>query len=177
LPTPRGLSQAPTSFIGSWCQDIHRLPLVACHTTKNYKDARVHYAVLKIRAGTPTRPTTHRSRPTTEGKHTPATDPSRRFGEGRPQPHHHTNHNPQGLPVGAASDPEKPEQPETSRPARFLRTQQRASTIHSTPSTFHTHTPKDVSSTSFSDSAARLMVNVPQSEAPPPQDRRLRNGE
>jgi hypothetical protein len=24
-------------------------------------------------------------------------------------------------------------------PARFLRTQQRASTIHSTPSTFHTH--------------------------------------
>jgi hypothetical protein len=30
LPTPRGLSQAPTSFIGSWCQGIHRLPLVAC---------------------------------------------------------------------------------------------------------------------------------------------------
>jgi hypothetical protein len=95
LPTPRGLSQAPTSFIGSWCQDIHRLPLVACHTTKNYKDARVHYAVLKIRAGTPTQHTTYRSRPTTKGKHTPATDPSQRFGEGRPQPHHHTNHHPQ----------------------------------------------------------------------------------
>ncbi len=30
MPTPRGLSQAPTSFIGSWCLDIHRLPLVAC---------------------------------------------------------------------------------------------------------------------------------------------------
>jgi hypothetical protein len=57
LPTPRGLSQAPTSFIGSWYQDIHRLPLVACHKTLNkncYKDARVHYTVLKIRAGTPT---------------------------------------------------------------------------------------------------------------------------
>ena len=27
LPAPRGLSQAPTSFIGSWCQDIHRMPL------------------------------------------------------------------------------------------------------------------------------------------------------
>ena len=27
LPTPRGLSQAPTSFIGSWCQGIHRMPL------------------------------------------------------------------------------------------------------------------------------------------------------
>ena len=29
LPAPRGLSQAPTSFIGSWCQGIHRVPLVA----------------------------------------------------------------------------------------------------------------------------------------------------
>jgi hypothetical protein len=27
LPAPRGLSQAPTSFIGSWCQGIHRAPL------------------------------------------------------------------------------------------------------------------------------------------------------
>src|SRR3954453_23119639 len=29
LPAPRGLSQAPTSFIGSWCQGIHRAPLLA----------------------------------------------------------------------------------------------------------------------------------------------------
>jgi hypothetical protein len=28
LPTNRGLSQAPTSFIGSWCQGIHRAPLI-----------------------------------------------------------------------------------------------------------------------------------------------------
>jgi hypothetical protein len=27
LPTPRGLSQAPTSFIGSWCQGIHHCAL------------------------------------------------------------------------------------------------------------------------------------------------------
>ena len=27
LPAPRGLSQAPTSFIGAWCQDIHRMLL------------------------------------------------------------------------------------------------------------------------------------------------------
>src|SRR4029079_14455243 len=27
VPAPRGLSQAPTSFIGSWCQGIHRVPL------------------------------------------------------------------------------------------------------------------------------------------------------
>ncbi len=26
LPAPRGISQAPTSFIGSWCQGIHRAP-------------------------------------------------------------------------------------------------------------------------------------------------------
>ena len=34
LPTSRGLSQAPTSFIGSWCQGIHHVPLVACLATK-----------------------------------------------------------------------------------------------------------------------------------------------
>ena len=28
LPATRGLSQAPTSFIGSWCQGIHRMPLL-----------------------------------------------------------------------------------------------------------------------------------------------------
>ena len=36
LPAPRGLSQAPTSFIGSWCQGIHRMPLQTCH----YKPTR-----------------------------------------------------------------------------------------------------------------------------------------
>src|SRR5881398_1993764 len=34
LPTSRGLSQAPTSFFGSWCQGIHHVPLVACLATK-----------------------------------------------------------------------------------------------------------------------------------------------
>jgi hypothetical protein len=47
LPAPRGLSQVTTSFIGSWCLGIHRLPLVACCY---YKDARVHCEVLKIRS-------------------------------------------------------------------------------------------------------------------------------
>src|SRR3712207_2660391 len=32
LPTPQGLSQAPTSFIGSRCQGIHHVPFVACRT-------------------------------------------------------------------------------------------------------------------------------------------------
>jgi hypothetical protein len=29
LAAPRGLSQPPTSFLGSWCQGIHRAPLLA----------------------------------------------------------------------------------------------------------------------------------------------------
>src|SRR4051812_6644920 len=28
LTAPRGFSQPPTSFIGSWCQGIHRVPLL-----------------------------------------------------------------------------------------------------------------------------------------------------
>ena len=30
LATPRGFSQPSTSFIGSWCQGIHRVPLFSC---------------------------------------------------------------------------------------------------------------------------------------------------
>jgi hypothetical protein len=67
LPAPRGLSQAPTSFIGSWCQDIHRMLLKTWlnytqkpdqvndldeHSIGVLVDARVHYAVLKIRTET-----------------------------------------------------------------------------------------------------------------------------
>ena len=48
LTAPRGLSQPPTSFIGSWCQGIHRAPLL---TWPQRFDARVHCAVLKVRAG------------------------------------------------------------------------------------------------------------------------------
>ena len=52
LTAPRGLSQPPTSFIGSWCQGIHRTLL---HTYN--KDARVHCAVLKQH--TPLEPRQH----------------------------------------------------------------------------------------------------------------------
>src|SRR5690625_7670862 len=44
LPTPRGLSQATTSFIGSCCQGIHRLHLQTYPTQT--KDTRVYYTVL-----------------------------------------------------------------------------------------------------------------------------------
>jgi hypothetical protein len=39
LPTPQGLSQAPTSFIGSRCQGIHHVPLVACQNKTTNKTA------------------------------------------------------------------------------------------------------------------------------------------
>ena len=64
LPTPRGISQATTSFFGSWCQGIHPVPLQTS-TTEN-KDARVHCAVLKQRPGPPPAPTTTTTHPTQE---------------------------------------------------------------------------------------------------------------
>ena len=48
LTAPRGLSQPPTSFIGSWCQGIHRAPLLTWPQRCLF---RVHCAVLKVRAG------------------------------------------------------------------------------------------------------------------------------
>lgn len=54
LSAPQGLSQTPTSFIGSRCQGIHHVHLVACCF---YKDARVHCEVLKIRPVPPPDPT------------------------------------------------------------------------------------------------------------------------
>ena len=83
LTAPRGLSQPPTSFIGSWCPGIHRVPLTTWPHTKtphnrarkdtrraglqelssikSQKDARVHCAVLNVRPDTdqPTPPDPH----------------------------------------------------------------------------------------------------------------------
>jgi hypothetical protein len=44
LTPPQGLSQSPTSFIGSWCQGIHRVLFFTCR-----RDARARYGVLKER--------------------------------------------------------------------------------------------------------------------------------
>ncbi|CAL9432658.1 hypothetical protein SUDANB106_02107 [Streptomyces sp. enrichment culture] len=62
LTAPRGLSRPPTSFIGSWCQGIHRAPLKTWPI-----DARVHCAVLKQR------PATRHPHPT--GRSTPGPAP------------------------------------------------------------------------------------------------------
>ena len=55
LAAPRGLSQPTTSFIGSWCQGIHRV-LLHTYIHKTIKDARVHCAVLKQHTPTPPTP-------------------------------------------------------------------------------------------------------------------------
>ena len=45
LPTPQGLSQAPTSFIGSRCQGIHHVPFIACLTNTQQKLQRLDTTV------------------------------------------------------------------------------------------------------------------------------------
>ena len=60
LPTPQGLSQAPTSFIGSRCQGIHRVPFEACHSqilNKNNKDTLTYKITPPHTPTTPTQPT------------------------------------------------------------------------------------------------------------------------
>src|SRR6266567_1929566 len=58
LPTPRGLSQVPTSFIGSWCQGIHRVPLLTwqlqmmlASTVQFSRYGRSRSAHLRVRGG------------------------------------------------------------------------------------------------------------------------------
>lgn len=52
LPTPQGISQAPTSFIGSRCQGIHHVPLITCPqqttNTHNNHQTTVHHAHRKV---------------------------------------------------------------------------------------------------------------------------------
>jgi hypothetical protein len=49
LPTPQGISQAPTSFIGSRCQGIHHAPLPTCHTNHQHTQQK-HRAYRTARA-------------------------------------------------------------------------------------------------------------------------------
>ena len=62
-PTPRGISQAATSFISSWCQGIHRMPH---KTTHNKKHAHDHH---------------HNGRP--RGPHAPPHAPRTRAGRNK----------------------------------------------------------------------------------------------
>ena len=76
---------------------------------KNYKDARVHYTVLKIRAGTPA-PNHHLPRGNTiKGNNTPIRyPPPVVWWKPAPATHLHQPHDPQRSVSRCSSDPEKP---------------------------------------------------------------------
>jgi hypothetical protein len=166
LTAPRGLSQPPTSFIGSWCPGIHRVPLTTWphkhprpSTTKKAQpphagtrpkplvdqreypdtylqksiDARVHCAVLKVRRVAP---------------HPPPPDPD-------PTPQSPTDR----YDRHEALQRSQPHPPLTRRPARSLRTQQRAYNQLPIHTTFHT--PPKKSRTSGNDESPAELVSVP----------------
>jgi hypothetical protein len=134
LAAPRGLSQPPTSFIGSWCPGIHRVPLTTWphnyntpHThpgrsrrtrTPNptgalrgpaiKEDARVHCAVLNDQ------PATIRTAPPTPTRPPPPVTP--RLGGTRTRT----------APTETTDPPGRGRSASTPRRARSLRTQQRA---------------------------------------------------
>ena len=58
LPTPQGLSQAPTSFIGSRCQGIHHVPFIACLTNTTQQQLLQRCSRPLCRSQTTNPPTT-----------------------------------------------------------------------------------------------------------------------
>jgi hypothetical protein len=125
----------------------------------------------------PQPPLTSSSNPTRENKH-PAEHHHQQYGEGRPQPHNHTNHHPQRF-----QSAQQVTQKNQNNPQQRAGPIPQDPTARLDPSPGPTHVPhihpktQSVSSTSSINRDPNLMVNVPQSEAPPPQDRRLRNDE
>ena len=100
LPAPRGISQAPASFLGSWCQGIHRAPLKTWHTTNLH---------------------TQRNPPTPKGKGAPGTRCSRPLCSSQ-----ETDSNPSHPPRHGRNSSGLQEKTPAPESARFLRTQQRA---------------------------------------------------
>ena len=81
LPTPLGLSQVTTSFIGSWCQGIHRSHLVACQNTTT-KSTKMLASTIKFSKHTPPKTPRNKNRETPRNHRETAatqetTDPSK----------------------------------------------------------------------------------------------------
>lgn len=122
LPTPRGLSQATTSFFGSWCQGIHPVPLKTSTTKITLK--RCSRPLCSSQTTTP-RPHPHpRTHPATTSTH-----PHNRSTRA-PAP---TRHSPRAARTGQDNTPDT--HPTPGRHARdcSLRTQQCADTTTRTP--------------------------------------------
>ena len=62
LTAPRGLSQPPTSFIGSWCQGIHRAPLLTYAPDLKMLASTVQFSTYDQTPPTRPRPTRHTHR-------------------------------------------------------------------------------------------------------------------
>ena len=103
-PTPRGISQAATSFISSWCQGIHRMP----HKTTHNKN-------------TPTTTTTKR-RP--RGPHAPPTRPTANAGRNKKEGGRAQTTKMLATTIQITNNPPQPPQPQhTTRTRRKGRTQ------------------------------------------------------
>ena len=104
-PTPRGISQAATSFISSWCQGIHRMPH---KTTHNKKHAHDHHHNGRPRGPhAPPTPHAHAQDKTKKG------DARRQQRCSQPlyksQTTHHNHHNPSTRPgPGGRAEPNTP---------------------------------------------------------------------
>jgi hypothetical protein len=121
-----------------------------------------------------TRSTTCQARTPPQGNNTPRTrHPHQRFGESRPQPPHPTNLH------RLSSDPEETEPtPKTLRSSEPGPIPQDPTARLDDPlGPLRVPHPPEAGSTNIGSSAAHLMVNVPHSEAPSPQDIRLGNDE
>ena len=81
LTAPRGLSQPPTSFIGSWCQGIHRAPLTTwphknpAHTTPGRKRLSGPTKTLQLQSQKMLASTVQFSTYDQTPSHTPPPDP------------------------------------------------------------------------------------------------------
>ena len=82
LTTPRGLSRPPTSFIGAWCQGIHRMP----HSLGHHRNKMLAHTIHKSKHPPHTQPPPDHTQPeasqdgTTETNHPtprPTTGPQR----------------------------------------------------------------------------------------------------
>ena len=135
MPTPRGLSQAPTSFIGSWCQGIHHVLLVACR----HKDARVHCEVLKTQPETHPPTHAHPETTTTSGRVRGMSSPAHTRNQPTPTNEGHTTTKtsvttrPQqaGVHMLIPQDPTVCSKPPTPQPTRFPHHTDRAEALSS----------------------------------------------
>jgi hypothetical protein len=79
LPTPQGLSQAPTSFIGSRCQGIHHVPFIACLTNTTQQQLLQRCSRPLCRSQTTNPPTTTGAHHTHQQRKEASSQPARRL--------------------------------------------------------------------------------------------------